>query len=52
MQLSEMDSAEIYYAALVHDIGMLVIPEDIIDATKKAGGCGEEFDTHTRRTDA
>ena len=35
MQLSEMDSAEIYYAALVHDIGMLVIPEDIIDAPRK-----------------
>lgn len=35
MQLSEMDSAEIYYAALVHDIGMLVIPKDIIDAPRK-----------------
>ena len=35
MQLSEMDSAEIYYAALVHDIGMLAIPEDIIDAPRK-----------------
>ena len=35
MQLSEMDSAEIYYAALVHDIGMLVIPENIIDAPRK-----------------
>ena len=35
MQLSEMDSAEIYYAALVHDIGTLAIPEDIIDAPRK-----------------
>ena len=35
MQLIEMDSAEIYYAALVHDIAMLAIPEDIIDAPRK-----------------
>ena len=35
MQLSEMDNAEIYYAALVHDIGMLVIPGNIIDAPRK-----------------
>ncbi len=35
MQLSELDSAEIYYASLVHDIGMLAIPADIIDAPRK-----------------
>ena len=34
MNISELDSAEIYYAALVHDIGMLAIPSDIIDAPR------------------
>lgn len=34
LQISELDSAEIYYAALVHDIGMLAMPTEIIDAPR------------------
>lgn len=35
MHMSELDNTEIYYAALVHDIGMLAIPAEIIDAPRK-----------------
>lgn len=35
MQISEMDKNEIYYAALLHDIGMLTIPKSLLDAPRK-----------------
>lgn len=35
MKISEMDKNEIYYAALLHDIGMLTIPKNLLDAPRK-----------------
>lgn len=34
LRISEMDKNEIYYAALVHDIGMLAMPTELIDAPR------------------
>lgn len=35
MRMSELDKNEIYYAALLHDIGMLTIPKDLLNAPRK-----------------
>lgn len=35
MRISELDKNEIYYAALLHDLGMLAMPEELIDAPRK-----------------
>lgn len=35
MQLSELDKKEIYYAALLHDIGMLAMPPQLTQAPRK-----------------
>lgn len=35
MKISELDKNEIYYAALLHDIGMLAMPAELIDAPRK-----------------
>lgn len=35
MRISELDKNEIYYAALLHDIGMLAMPAELIDAPRK-----------------
>lgn len=35
MRISELDKNEIYYAALLHDLGMLAMPADLIDAPRK-----------------
>lgn len=35
MKISELDKNEIYYAALLHDIGMLAMPPELIDAPRK-----------------
>lgn len=34
MKLSEMDKSEVYYAALLHDIGMLAIPQQLLRAPR------------------
>ena len=34
LNISEIDKNEIYYAALLHDIGMLSLPEDLIKAPR------------------
>ena len=35
MRISELDKSEIYYAALLHDIGMLGMPAELIQAPRK-----------------
>lgn len=35
MHMNELDKNEIYYAALLHDIGMLTIPAEILKAPRK-----------------
>lgn len=35
MRISEFDKNEIYYAALLHDIGMLAMPSELIGAPRK-----------------
>ncbi|MDE7477219.1 MAG: HD domain-containing protein, partial [Lachnospiraceae bacterium] len=35
LKLSELDKNEIYYAAMLHDIGMLAIPIQLLDAPRK-----------------
>lgn len=35
MKISELDKNEIYYAALLHDLGMLAMPAELIDAPRK-----------------
>ena len=35
LQISELDKNEIYYAALLHDIGMLSIPKSILELPRK-----------------
>lgn len=35
MRISELDKNEIYYAALLHDLGMLAMPPELIDAPRK-----------------
>lgn len=35
MRLSEMDKNEIYYGALLHDLGMLTIPTNLLNAPRK-----------------
>lgn len=35
LRLSEIDKNEIYYAALLHDIGMLTIPANLLNAPRK-----------------
>jgi HD-GYP domain-containing protein (c-di-GMP phosphodiesterase class II) len=34
LKLSEDDKSEVYYAALLHDIGMLAIPNDLVQAKR------------------
>lgn len=34
LKLSEMDKNEVYYAALLHDIGMLAIPKELLGAPR------------------
>lgn len=34
LKLSELDKNEVYYAALLHDIGMLAIPRELLDAPR------------------
>lgn len=34
LKMSELDKNEIYYAALLHDIGMLAIPKELLDAPR------------------
>ncbi|MCI8966745.1 MAG: HD domain-containing protein [Lachnospiraceae bacterium] len=34
LKLSELDKNEVYYAALLHDIGMLAIPSELLDAPR------------------
>lgn len=34
LKLSENDKSEVYYAALLHDIGMLAIPSQLVDAPR------------------
>lgn len=34
LKLSELDKNEVYYAALLHDIGMLAIPKELLDAPR------------------
>ncbi|MDE6619810.1 MAG: HD domain-containing protein [Lachnospiraceae bacterium] len=34
LKLSELDKNEVYYAALLHDIGMLAIPSGLLDAPR------------------
>lgn len=34
LKLSELDKNEVYYAAMVHDIGMLAIPKELLDAPR------------------
>lgn len=34
LRISELDKNEIYYAALLHDIGMLAMPQDLLDAPR------------------
>lgn len=41
MRLSELEMEQIYYASLLHDIGMLAIPREIIDAPRSL--TDEEF---------
>ncbi|MBQ3164540.1 MAG: HD domain-containing protein [Lachnospiraceae bacterium] len=35
LRISELDKNEIYYAALLHDLGMLAMPKELIDAPRK-----------------
>lgn len=35
LRISEIEKNEIYYAALLHDIGMLTIPSEFLDAPRK-----------------
>ncbi len=35
MRISELDKNEIYYAALLHDLGMLAMPTELMDAPRK-----------------
>lgn len=37
LKLSELDKNEVYYAAMLHDIGMLAIPAELLDAPRKLG---------------
>lgn len=34
LKLSELDKNEVYYAAMLHDIGMLAIPSELLDAPR------------------
>jgi len=34
LKLSELDKNEVYYAAMLHDIGMLAIPRELLDAPR------------------
>lgn len=34
LKLSELDKNEVYYAAMLHDIGMLAIPNELLDAPR------------------
>lgn len=34
LKLSELDKNEVYYAAMLHDIGMLAIPKELLDAPR------------------
>lgn len=35
LRISELDKSEIYYAALLHDLGMLAMPKELIEAPRK-----------------
>lgn len=37
LKLSELDKNEVYYAAMLHDIGMLAIPVELLKAPRKLG---------------
>lgn len=37
LKLSELDKNEVYYAAMLHDIGMLAIPVELLNAPRKLG---------------
>lgn len=52
LRLAEEEKERLYYGALLHDIGMLVVPSDILDAPRKLNS--EEIKvvrTHVNMTD-